>query len=152
VAQAIEPSEAQLKWPNDVLIGTRKVGGILSERDPSQDWAVVGVGLNVALAIDEAPVELRERIASLQLHRSAIEPLLTKLLQTLCELLDAEDAAIISAFGERDALKGQTVKWNEGEGIAQGINHRGQLLVRTARRKQVELDAGEVTLSNHGLR
>jgi len=48
---------ATLKWPNDVLIGGRKVCGILSELLPGSDGVVVGVGLNVSIAADSLPVE-----------------------------------------------------------------------------------------------
>lgn len=56
---AIAPgAPVQLKWPNDVLIGGRKVCGILSERDdtPQGPAAVVGIGINVGLREDELPV------------------------------------------------------------------------------------------------
>jgi BirA family biotin operon repressor/biotin-[acetyl-CoA-carboxylase] ligase len=50
--------DAGVKWPNDVLVGERKVAGILVERvdTPSGPAAVVGVGINVGLTHDELPV------------------------------------------------------------------------------------------------
>lgn len=55
---APDPSLVQLKWPNDVLIGGRKVCGILSERveHPTGARAVVGVGLNLELRAEDLPV------------------------------------------------------------------------------------------------
>lgn len=55
---APEPARVTLKWPNDVLIGGRKVCGILSERieQPDGARAVVGLGINVTLAEHELPV------------------------------------------------------------------------------------------------
>ncbi len=55
---APEPSAVSLKWPNDVLIGGRKVCGILSERVERPDGAraVVGMGINVGLTRDQLPV------------------------------------------------------------------------------------------------
>lgn len=55
---APEPGRVSLKWPNDVLIGGRKVCGILSERVERPDGAraVVGLGINVTLTEDELPV------------------------------------------------------------------------------------------------
>ncbi|GAA4899013.1 biotin--[acetyl-CoA-carboxylase] ligase [Tessaracoccus lubricantis] len=55
---APEPSRVTLKWPNDVLIGGRKVCGILSERveQPDGARAVVGMGINVTLTRDQLPV------------------------------------------------------------------------------------------------
>ena len=50
--------EASVKWPNDVLLGDRKVAGILVERveTPSGPAAVIGIGLNVGMTADELPV------------------------------------------------------------------------------------------------
>ncbi|WP_244929698.1 biotin--[acetyl-CoA-carboxylase] ligase [Nocardioides sp. W7] len=57
--------DAGVKWPNDVLIGERKVAGILVERVETPDGpaAVVGVGLNVTLAADELPVPTATSLA-----------------------------------------------------------------------------------------
>jgi len=48
--------EARLKWPNDVLVGDRKLAGILAEQSPDGDAVVVGVGLNVATSEKALPV------------------------------------------------------------------------------------------------
>ena len=48
--------EARLKWPNDVLVGDRKLAGILAEQSPDGDAVVIGVGLNVATQERELPV------------------------------------------------------------------------------------------------
>lgn len=57
--------ESGLKWPNDVLVGDRKLAGILLERvdTPSGPAAVVGVGLNVSLREDELPVDTATSLA-----------------------------------------------------------------------------------------
>lgn len=62
---APEPSRVTLKWPNDVLIGGRKVCGILSERIERPDGAraVVGLGINVTLTEDELPVPTATSLA-----------------------------------------------------------------------------------------
>ena len=52
-------ADAQIKWPNDVLLGGRKVAGILVEARLQERWAVVGIGLNVAVREADFPVELR---------------------------------------------------------------------------------------------
>jgi BirA family biotin operon repressor/biotin-[acetyl-CoA-carboxylase] ligase len=48
--------EARLKWPNDVLVGDRKLAGILAEQSPDGDAVVVGVGLNVATSEEALPI------------------------------------------------------------------------------------------------
>jgi BirA family transcriptional regulator, biotin operon repressor / biotin---[acetyl-CoA-carboxylase] ligase len=47
---------ASLKWPNDVLVGERKLAGILAEQAPDESAVVIGTGLNVATAADSLPV------------------------------------------------------------------------------------------------
>src|SRR3954447_11586550 len=64
-AEAVAPVRCQVKWPNDVWIGERKVSGVLVEARPDEGWAVIGVGLNVAIPPDQLPPELRETAASL---------------------------------------------------------------------------------------
>ena len=71
---------ARLKWPNDVLVDGRKLAGILVEGRPQDRWAVVGVGLNVAVREADFPPELRGLAATLGLEPDAIEPTLAALL------------------------------------------------------------------------
>ena len=73
---APSPEEVTLKWPNDVLIGGKKVCGILSERIERADGAlaVVGMGINVSLTRDELPVPAATSLAleGFPLDQSAI--------------------------------------------------------------------------------
>lgn len=48
--------DAVLKWPNDVLVGERKLAGILAEQSPDGSAVVIGIGLNVATPADALPV------------------------------------------------------------------------------------------------
>ena len=48
--------DAVLKWPNDVLVGERKLAGILAEQSPDGAAVVIGIGLNVATPADALPV------------------------------------------------------------------------------------------------
>jgi BirA family biotin operon repressor/biotin-[acetyl-CoA-carboxylase] ligase len=137
---------AQLKWPNDVLVEGRKVAGILVEGRPQERWAVVGIGLNVALAPDDFPPELRERAGTLGLPAEAIEVLLGMLLAELARWLAARPEALLDAVRARDALLGAPVRWASGEGTGAGIDDDGRLLVQTAG-GVVALDAGEVHLA-----
>lgn len=134
---------ALLKWPNDVLVDGRKVAGILVEGRPQERWAVVGVGLNVA--VTEFPVELRERAGTLGLTPDAIEPTLQELMMALERWLVAAPDKLLEAVRRRDALLHQPVRWAGGEGVGAGIDGDGRLLVITAD-GQTALDAGEVHL------
>jgi BirA family biotin operon repressor/biotin-[acetyl-CoA-carboxylase] ligase len=139
--------DISIKWPNDVLLCGGKLAGILVEARPQEGWAVVGIGMNVAVRPGDLPEELRDRAASLELEPSALETTLAALLAALGERLALEAAALLAAFRERDALLGRGVRWQRGEGIAAGIDEHGRLLVDRADGTQAALDAGEVHLA-----
>jgi BirA family biotin operon repressor/biotin-[acetyl-CoA-carboxylase] ligase len=144
VASAISGG-SMLKWPNDVLLDQRKVSGILVESRPRDRWAVLGIGVNVAVALDDLPSELRATAGTLGLARSDIEPLLARLLDALEDWLEAPPDELLDAWRARDALRGRSVSWDGGEGLAQGVDQQGRLLVRSAGATHA-LDAGEVHL------
>ena len=65
-AELLRPGvECKVKWPNDVHLDGRKLAGILIEARPQDGWAVLGIGLNLTIAADEFPEELRDRATSL---------------------------------------------------------------------------------------
>lgn len=138
-------AEAGIKWPNDVLLDGLKVAGILVEGRPQQRWAVLGIGMNVAVNLAELPAELRDRAGSLDRGPAEIEPTLTRLLGRLERWLVAPPRALLEAVRGRDALLGHPVRWQGGRGDAAGIDDQGRLVVMTAG-GQTELEAGEVHL------
>jgi BirA family biotin operon repressor/biotin-[acetyl-CoA-carboxylase] ligase len=140
---------ARVKWPNDVLIEGRKVAGILVEGRPQEHWAVVGIGLNVALRPEDFPPELRERAGTLGLEPDALEPILDRLLRSLELWIAAAAEVVLAAARSRDALRDQRVRWDGGEGVGAGIDDDGRLVVITDDGR-VELDAGEVHLGATG--
>ena len=139
-------AQAQVKWPNDVLLGGLKVAGILVEGRPQESWAVLGIGLNVALRADDFPPELRGQAGTLGLEPEAIEPTLAELLRSLKRWIEGDSGDILEAVRMRDALAGNEVHWAGGKGHAAGIDAEGRLLVMTEDGR-VTLDAGEVHLA-----
>jgi BirA family biotin operon repressor/biotin-[acetyl-CoA-carboxylase] ligase len=136
---------ARIKWPNDVLLDGHKVAGILVEGRPQEGWAVLGIGLNVAVRAEDFPPELRETAGTLGRAPEELEPVLRTLLRALERWLDAGQDDVIAAWRERDALEGRRVEWADGAGKAVGIDDGGRLLVGTSS-GTVALDAGEVHL------
>ena len=139
------PVDCEIKWPNDVWHERRKLAGILVEGRLQEGWAVLGIGLNVTTT--EFPVELSGIATSLRLAgvEYEVEALLPELLAALERRLDAPVAELLAAWSERDALRGERVRWDAGEGTAVGIDESGALLVDTPEGR-VALDAGEVHL------
>jgi BirA family transcriptional regulator, biotin operon repressor / biotin---[acetyl-CoA-carboxylase] ligase len=65
-AEALQPGiECAIKWPNDVWVDGRKLAGALIEAKPQDGWAVIGVGLNLSISLDEFPPDLRDTAVSL---------------------------------------------------------------------------------------
>jgi BirA family biotin operon repressor/biotin-[acetyl-CoA-carboxylase] ligase len=156
-AESVAPVRCQVKWPNDIWIDERKVSGVLVEARPDEGWAVVGVGLNVAIADEEFPPELRETAVSLLPTEAeggvppggapSVRRALAALNETLGRWLAAGDDDVLSAYRARDALCGRRISWEGGEGVAEEIDERGHLVVEKTDGERVALGAGEVHLA-----
>ena len=97
---------AEIKWPNDVLIGPRKVCGILTEAEGKGKGAraVVGIGLNVNIRREDFPPDLRETATSLLIETGrpqALMPLAAALLQEIERLYLPLRRGEVSALRER---------------------------------------------------
>lgn len=180
--------EARIKWPNDVVIARArtsrtpaaaqdggqllgqgggcsaprlaKLAGILVEGRPQEGWAVLGIGLNVAVRLEQLPAELRLTAATLGLSREAIEPTLERLLAALGRRLAEPGQELLEAWRARDALRGCEIVWGASRqrpaapagartsrGRAEGIDGSGRLIVALAGGGHTTLEAGEVHLA-----
>jgi BirA family biotin operon repressor/biotin-[acetyl-CoA-carboxylase] ligase len=148
VAAAVGP-QARVKWPNDVLLEGRKVAGILVEARVQEGWAVLGIGVNVAIRPGDLPPELRDRAGGLGLAPRDVEAVLARLLAELERCLAHDTRSVLDAWRARDALLGREVAWEDGaqRGVAAGIDDGGRLLVDLPGGGHAELDAGEVHLT-----
>jgi BirA family biotin operon repressor/biotin-[acetyl-CoA-carboxylase] ligase len=142
----------QIKWPNDVWLEERKLAGILIESRPQDGWAVLGIGLNLTVAPEEFPEELRWPAVSLGGGVSA-EEARRALDAALDRWVATEEGAVLAEWRRRDALQGREIAWDdrgggseELSGVADGVDERGNLLVVTAGGDRVALGAGEVHL------
>ena len=130
-----------IKWPNDLILDNRKVGGVLSEArwvGDSLAWIVVGVGLNVQNPI---PAELRSSavsLAELGDRRSVAElagPVATAVAGASARIgaLEPDEEAAVAL---RDWLRGQALSAPVA-GVAAGIAADGALRVTAAERMQI---------------
>jgi len=147
----------QLKWPNDVLKDGDKLAGILVETASAADggvWAVIGIGLNLAMP-DELEQQIGRSVAAVPwLARMERDTLLAAILDGLAEALRLFDKAGFAAFSARWNLlhgwQGQTVViLDRGEvlqeGLAAGVDDAGRLLLDTESGR-VTVVAGDVSL------
>ena len=145
VADAVGARTA-IKWPNDVLLDGRKVAGILAEARPREGWAVLGIGLNVALRPDDFPPELRDRAGTLGRPPEDVPAVLAAILAALERRLSQPAERLLDAWRARDALAGRVVTWDGGRGTADGIDEDGRLRISLDGGGTTTLDAGEVHL------
>jgi BirA family biotin operon repressor/biotin-[acetyl-CoA-carboxylase] ligase len=156
-SESVAPVRCQVKWPNDVWIDERKVAGVLIEARPDDGWAVIGVGVNVAIPQDDFPPELRDTATSLLPMEGEGGPLaapapgvrraLDALNESLAHWVDASDEEILAAYRARDLLSGRRISWEGGEGTAEEIDELGHLVVAMSDGERIALGAGEVHLA-----
>jgi BirA family transcriptional regulator, biotin operon repressor / biotin---[acetyl-CoA-carboxylase] ligase len=137
---------ARVKWPNDVLLADRKLAGVLVEARPRSGWAVLGIGVNVAVDPDELPPDVRATASTLGRPPAALEETLDELLAHLEARLAEPAAECLAELRTRDALLGRPVSWAGGKGTGDGIDDAGSLVVRLADGSRVVIGAGEVHL------
>lgn len=154
---------ALIKWPNDVVFESgpgggasplAKLAGVLTEARPQERWAILGIGLNVAVELHELPPELQpgspRAAATMGLDADAIEPTLAALLAALERRLAQPAEQILTSWRARDALRGREIHWAGGGGRAEGIDGAGRLVVALPDGGRTELAAGEVHLDRVG--
>ncbi|HJP66438.1 MAG TPA: biotin--[acetyl-CoA-carboxylase] ligase, partial [Actinomycetota bacterium] len=156
-------TEARAKWPNDVMVGDRKLAGILPEASVTGgalDHLVIGVGLNVSQGSTDFPEVIRESATSVALERGSPDPadVLPQLLIGLRRWLEPDDGLrdrVLSRYRELCSTLGRRVRatvslGREVEGVAVGIGPRGELIVETDRATET-VGFGEITHLDQGL-
>jgi len=155
VARALDPhvpTAVCLKWPNDLMLEGRKLGGILCEarwQGEALGWIAVGVGLNVR---NPVPSELRETAVSL----AELEPDVQ--LETVLDSVSAAIRALdlgaerlspreLELFAARSWLDGREIR-EPLAGVVAGLNDDGALRVRTPQGSHVSLRHGSVELAD----
>jgi BirA family biotin operon repressor/biotin-[acetyl-CoA-carboxylase] ligase len=151
--------EARIKWPNDILVGGRKVAGVLCEASLEADRVhrvILGIGINVNGT--SLPRQLRASATTLRIAGGAAvsrPALLAAVLNRLEPLYlgwlkDGSLAGLLGSFERHSALTGRRVEAENRAGVvrgtARGITPTGELLVETAGGEVLRLFAGDVHL------
>jgi BirA family biotin operon repressor/biotin-[acetyl-CoA-carboxylase] ligase len=152
------PGRVAVKWPNDILVGERKLAGILAEAacTPQRlDYVILGIGVNVNYRVREMPESVRDRatsMADLNARSVARESVLVRLIHDLdrCygELEENGFAALRPRWEGYFNLRGRAVRIELGDraltGCAVGVDSDGALLVEDDRGRKHRIVAGDV--------
>lgn len=161
VAWAIEEVAgvaARVKWPNDVLVGGRKVAGLLNEMSAETEgihFVILGIGVNLNMRLDQFPADLRYPATSLAIEtgrdvsRTAFARALYRHLDTLYALyLEQGVEPVIEAWQELCDLVGQAVEVDFQSrvvrGVVTGLDEDGALLLQLSDGQCEKVLAGDV--------
>ena len=156
VAAALEAhtvARIRLKWPNDLMLGERKLGGILCEarwRGDRLAWVTVGIGINVTNPI---PPDVAMTAARLADHDPQVSA--DQLAGPVAEAIAGVDGNAgmltdleLAAFAGRDWLRGRAIVAPE-PGVADGIDRTGALLVLGSDGRTRSIRTGSVVLASN---
>lgn len=153
--------ELQLKWPNDLFFGGRKLGGILIETLGNLDGrqqVIIGLGLNIGMpetaheAINRPWTDLREALGESVDRNALAAVLLSYLVSGLDRFEESGLAPWASVWEERDFLKGRSVLVDgvpPVSGVAAGIDCTGELILETEAGRRL-IAGGEASLLEVG--
>ena len=149
--RTLVPRPLQLKWPNDLMLEGRKVGGVLCEarwQGEALSWVAVGIGMNIRNRIpeelDRVAISLAELTPGITVEDVAA--LVLAGIRTIDPGAGRLSPAELDRFVRRDWLRGRRIR-EPVMGKVTGISELGALLVRTASGSKVSLRSGPVELA-----
>ncbi len=147
-----------IKWTNDLVLGKRKLGGILTELsvDPGTGkvaWAVVGIGINCCQEPEDFPPEIREIACSLGISKSEVPRVVAALVEALHTMrmgLFEKKEDTMALFRSRCVTVGQDISLLRGDevryGTAVSVDGDGALLVQFPDGHTEAVASGEVSI------
>jgi BirA family biotin operon repressor/biotin-[acetyl-CoA-carboxylase] ligase len=165
VARVLEPLNIPgcgIKWPNDILIGGKKVCGILTEMSAEMDrvaWVIIGIGLNVNHTAQDFPEDLKELATSLYLSRGIDEFLersslaanmINQLEEIYLNYLEKGSSWVVEQWKKYNLTLGKRVRListaGEMVGCAEDLLPDGRLILVDDSRQRHEVLSGEISL------
>ncbi len=150
---------AAIKWPNDILVSGRKVCGLLTEMSAEPDrikHLVLGIGVNVNMRTDELPPDVRPHATTLSVEAGRSIDRTALLQQILRELEDryqgmlADESSMLTEWKTLNVTIGNRVVVSGAremiEGLAQGIDPEGRLVIKLDDDSIRTVAAGDVTI------
>lgn len=153
--------EAKIKWPNDLMVSGKKIGGILTEMKSDQDriiFAVIGIGVNVNVRLDAFPPEVHavatsviEELGGQKPSRTLIAAeILKELDHWFKTLMNGGKMQLISEWRRLSLTLGRKVQVVSGKdsfsGIAEDIDNEGMLILKLSSGVLKRISSGDVSL------
>jgi len=134
--------QCNIKWPNDIMLNNKKIGGILIET--KFDYAVIGIGLNVNENYNDLNTHIKNNSTSLRINKAPIiklEILLANILNVLEECCNQKNQNLINEWLNYCDHINKEIKFHQNNnivsGIFKGINEKGQAIINI--KNQIEL-------------
>jgi BirA family biotin operon repressor/biotin-[acetyl-CoA-carboxylase] ligase len=151
---------ASIKWPNDIMVSDRKLGGILTEIKADMDrifHAVIGIGININIEACDMPDEIKACATSIKNESGDAQSRTLFVIEILKELdrwysmlLNSGKKPIIEEWLKLSSTIGRAVKVTVGTnvftGIAGTIDEEGMLVLKLPDNKLKKISAGDVTI------
>jgi BirA family biotin operon repressor/biotin-[acetyl-CoA-carboxylase] ligase len=155
--ETVTGKKTQIKWPNDILIDGKKVGGILIENEVRGNkvaYSIIGIGINVDLEVADytdistTAISLTSKSVKDNMRVKIVRSLLTEFEKLYLKLPD--EKSIYKAWRDKLATLGKKVRAESGsrtiEGMAESVDESGALVIREADGRLTKVVAGDVTL------
>ena len=148
----------RIKWANDLVLGDKKLGGILTEISVDHttrkvEWAIIGIGINCCQQKEDFPPEIREIACSLEIDPAQRISLIVQLVKRLYQLrqdLFTEKHMINECFYSRCITIGKRISILQGDTVRHGkalsIDQEGALWVMLDDGTDVWINSGEVSI------
>jgi len=151
---------AEIKWPNDMLIGGRKAAGILTEMSADPDMVrhvILGVGVDVNMPAHEFPKEIRDVSTSIMLalgrrvNRAVLlRSFITEFERCYERLVSGERAGLLDEWRSLTGMLGRRVRvtglTGAADGVAEDIDSGGRLLLKSDSGETVTITSGDVMI------
>lgn len=132
----------KLKWPNDIIVKEKKLGGILCENHG--DYTVVGIGLNIS---NDISLSDAINLSNLNYNLDRLD-FVSFFKFNFNNIFNLSPQEILEKYTELDFLMGRKIDWNTGSGIVQSVDIDGSLVVSTED-KTVNLYSEEISIEKY---
>ncbi len=154
----LKNAELNIKWPNDIFINRKKLGGILIEiqrKSPTHYDIIIGIGININMLETPQEVISQDWSSLLKITGQYIDRniICTLIINTLIDYLDRFLSNTLTDFLEEwqshDLLAGKAISLishnKEFQGICAGINKQGELLLKTKNTETLAFSSGHIS-------